>query len=186
MSFNPFNNAQETLGDVIGRSEESANRSAFSRDFNVSNFDSFGGELTAGKYVEIGRFTVPAETEYSWGYGRANNPENQGYLYVDLEATGSGSGNDGDAIEGNIRFMVESATGRKTEVVADFDTEKLDASKSDRGKQVPLPEQVGSSIATEDSHLVIEFDPVSANDGYDVDSSGDSEVIIPVTEYDLS
>lgn len=161
---------------VLGKSEESAQRKSFSRDFNIGNFDSFGGDVTQGKMTEVARFRVPADTEYSWGYGAAENPDNQGYLYVDLQNSTPA------AVEGTIRFKVESSTGRHSEVVADMDTSKLDASKTDRTQQVPLPEQVGSSLASEDAYLVIEMDPQAT----DTISASDSEVIIPVTEYDLS
>jgi len=163
------------LGDIVGRSEQSAERKAFNRDFNITNFDSFGGDVTAGKFTEIARFKIPADVEYRWGYGAAKNPENQGYLYVDLQ---NGTPN---PVEGTIRFVIESATGRRQEVIADYDTEKLDASKTDRTQQVPFPEQPNVT-ATQDAFLVVKFDPASN----DTVNSGNSEVILPVTEYDLS
>jgi hypothetical protein len=178
MSFNPFSggDVSETLGDVVGRSEESATRQAFSRDFNTENFDSFGGDVTPGKFIELARFQVPSDTEYAIGYGRAANPENQGYQFVDLQ-DGTPS-----AVEGTLRYKVESSTGRQSEVVADFDTERLSASKTNREQQVPLPEQVGSSLATEDSFIVLELDAASSA----TVSASNSEVIIPLTEYDLT
>lgn len=162
--------------EVLGKSNESASRQSFSREFNVSDFDSFGGDVTAGKWTEMGRFRIPSDTEYSWGFGTAKNPSNQGYLYVDLQ-NGTPA-----AVEGQIRFVVESSTGRRTEVVADYDTEKLDASKSNREQMVPLPEQVGSSLASEDAYLVVKMNP----DADDTINAANSDVIIPVTEYDLS
>lgn len=171
-----LNNAVSEAQNVLGRSRESAERNSFSKEFNVGDFDSFGGDVTDGKYTEIARFQVPADTEYSWGYGAARNPENQGYLYIDLQ-NGTPA-----AVDGQIRFVVESSTGRKTEVVADYDTERLDASKTNREQMVPFPEQVGSALATQDAYLVIKLDP-KADDTID---SANSEVIIPATEYDLS
>jgi len=169
----------DALGDVTGKPNQSEAADSFSREFNVGDFDSFGGDVTPGKYTEVARFKVPADTEYSWGYGKASAPTNQGYLYVDLR-----SGND-NATEGTLRFIVESSTGRRTEVVADFDTGRLDASKTNREQQVPLPEQVSSALATEDAFLVVMLDASSSNTDQNVDS-GNSEVIIPATEYDLS
>jgi len=168
----PVSNLAETLGQDAG----SAERNSFNRDFNTSNFDSFGGDVTDGKYVEVARFRVPSSTEYAWGYGSAAAPENQGYLYVDLR-----DGSDSE-IEGTFRLELASATGRETTVVADFDTEKLDASKTDRTQQVPLPEQVSDPLASEDSFLVVKFQPTAAG----TVSETNSEVIVPVTEYDLS
>lgn len=171
--------AADEAADVMGMSREAANRKAFARDFQVGNFDSFGGDLTAGKYIELARFQVPADTEYSWGYGRSSAPENQGYLYVDLQSATP------NPVDGQIRFTVESSTGRKQEVVKDIDTERLDASKTNRENMVPLPEQVSHALATQDAYLVVEIDASSGNVDQDV-ASGNSEVIIPVTEYDLS
>lgn len=169
----------DALGDVTGKPNQSESADAFSREFNVGDFDTFGGDVTAGKYIEIARFKVPADTEYSWGYGKASAPENQGYLYVDLQ---SGTPN---PVEGTLRFTVESSTGRNTQVVADFDTERLEASKTNREKQVPLPEQVSSALATEDAFLVIQLNAAPGNTDQTVDD-GESEVIIPATEYDYS
>lgn len=175
MVFGLNNGVANQLSETLGADPESASRNAFNRDFNVNNFDDFGGDVTAGKYTEIGRFRVPSSTEYAFGYGRAANPENQGYLYVDLQNKTPA------AVEGTIRLELQSATGRTSTVIADFDTEKLDASKTDRTQQVPLPEQVSDPLASEDSFLVLKFDPNTD----DTVSAADSEVIIPVTEYDL-
>lgn len=182
MLGNLGNNVASEAARVLGKSEESASRQSFNRDFNTDDFDDFGGDVQPGKHVEIARFTVPAKTEYSWGYGSAENPENQGYLYVDLRGSDGDSDGTPDELEGTIRFLQRSATGRGSEVVADFDTTRLDASKSDKSLMVPFPEQVGHDLVVQDSHLTIEFD-ANTSDTLDVDAS---EVIIPVTEYDLT
>lgn len=170
------NTVQREASEILGKSQESTNRESFSREFSTSNFDSFGGDASAGQYNEVGRFRVPADTEYSWGYGKASAPENQGYIYIDLQ--------DGtpEPVEGTLRLTVESSTGRRTEVVQDLSTERLDASKTDRTQMVALPEQVGSALASEDAYLVLRLNP---NTDATVDP-GNSDIIIPVTEYDLS
>lgn len=173
-----FDSLQGEASEVLGKPSGAASRNSFSREFNVGDFDEFGGDVTAGKYVEISRFRVPANTEYSWGYGSAANAENQGYLYVDLRNNATTPAK----VEGTIRFTVESSTGRNTEVVADFDTERLDATKSDRGSMVPFPEQVGSAVASEDAYMTIRMSPNVS----DTIVAGNSDVIIPATEYDLS
>lgn len=171
-----FNNAVGEAAEVLGRSSDSAARDSFSKELGVSDFDSFGGDVTSGKFTEIARLRVPADTEWSWGYGSANNPENQGYLFVDLQNSSPAE------VEGIIRFTVESSTGRQTHVVADYDTSRLAASKTNREQMVPLPEQVNSPLATQDAYLVAKMDPVSD----DTIDETESEVIIPATEYDLS
>lgn len=160
---------------VLGKSEDSAQRDSFNRDFGTGNFDSFGGDVEPGKFVQIAEFDVPASTEYSWGYGSAENEVNQGYLYVELKNGSSTS------LEGTVQFAQETPTGRGKRVVAEFDTTRLDASKTDRAKMVPLPEQVGHPVVTQDSKLTVYFD-CSSNDTV---NSSNSEVIMPVTEYDL-
>lgn len=171
-----FNQVQNEAAEVLGKSQESASRTSFNKDFNADDFDNFGGDVQQDKWVEIGRFTVPASTEYSWGYGSAKNAENQGYLYVDLQNSTPA------AVEGTIRFLQRSATGRNSEVIADFDTTRLDASKSDKALMVPFPEQVNHDLVTQDSHLTVELN-ANANDTVD---AAESEVILPVTEYDLT
>lgn len=165
-----------SVDDVLGKAQGDSQGKPFSRELNIGDFDSFGGSVTSGKFTEVGRFTVPSDTEYSWGYGAAKHATNQGYLYVDLydDATTPVE------VEGTIRFTVQSSTGRRETVVADFDTSRLDASKTNKEQMVPFPEQ--GDLATEDAHLVVKLDPQSNT----TVSSANSEVIIPATEYDLS
>lgn len=161
---------------VMGKSEESADRDSFNRDFGTANFDTFGGDTQVGKQIEIGRFTVPASTEYAWGYGSADNPANQGYLYVKIMSDA------GNQVHGKLTLVQESPTERGQTVVASFDTERLDASKSDSQLQVPLPEQISKPLVTQDSSLALYF---NANTAETIDETA-TDVIFPVTEYDLS
>lgn len=166
---------------VLGKSEESANRKSFNKDFGTADFDSFGGQAVAGKDSEIARFTVPASTEYSWGYGAAENPENQGYLYVDLRGDDEDADGTFDEIHGSLILAQETPTGRGRDVVAEYDTTRLAASKSDRGLMVALPEQVGHDLVTQDSSLAVYLN-ANATDTVVADNS---DIIMPVTEYDL-
>lgn len=161
---------------VMGKSEESAERDSFKRDFGVDNFDSFGGDTQPGKDIELARYIVPASTEYAWGYGSADNPANQGYFYVELVA------DDGTQIHGQLTLTQESPTERGQTVVASYDTERLDASKSNSELQVPLPEQVSKPLVTQDSSLALYID---AHENKSIDEAA-CDVIFPVTEYDLS
>lgn len=167
---------QREAADILGQGQESAARRSFTREFSTEDFDEFGGSLVAGQYNELARFRVPSDTEYSFGFGKATAPENQGYVFFDAQTSTP------SAVDGTLRLVVESSTGRNQEVVKDLATERLDASKVDRTQQVPLPEQVGSAIATEDAYLVLKMNP---NADATVDKT-ESEMILPVTEYDLS
>lgn len=177
-----LDNTADRVSETLGRDPESAKGNAFNRDFNESDFDEFGATTRAGKFVALAAFEIPASTEYAWGYGRASNEANQGYIYVDLNGD-DGTGSVTQEITGTLRLSQESATGRETLVVSDFALGKLDGSKTDRGLQIPLPEQVDKPTVSKDSSLVVS---VRANeDGEDVTDEV-SEVILPVTEYDLS
>ena len=173
--FDNLMGSASDAADVLGKGSDAAANDSFNRDFNAGDFDSFGGDTQPGKEVQIAEFTIPASTEYAWGYGSASNPENQGYLYVDLQDSTPSE------VEGTIILAQETPTGRGKRVVAEYDTTRLDASKSDRTQQVPLPEQVNHPKVTQDSKLTIYFD---ANSSTTV-TEADSEVIFPVTEYDL-
>lgn len=170
------NSIQREASEILGKGQESASRRSFSREFGTGDFDEFGGDVTGGQFNEIARFRVPADTEYSFGYGKASAPENQGYIYVDLNNTTPAE------VEGTLRLAVESSTGRRSEVVQDLSTDRLDATKTDRTSMVALPEQVGAALASEDAYLVMRLNP----NADDTVSAADSDVIIPVTEYDLS
>ena len=177
-----LNNATDEAARVLGKGKQAASRRAFDRDFGTDDFHEFDGETQPGKNVQIGKFTVPASTEYSWGYGSAENPENQGYLYVDIQLDTSGDGAADTQASGSIMFAQESPTGRGYEVVAEYDLSRLDASKSDRNQMVAVPEQVSPDLVTKDSHLTVY---VNANEAGQVMADA-SDVIMPVTEYDLS
>lgn len=163
--------------EVLGKSKQSAANSSFNRDFNQSDFDDdWGEDVTADAWTRLSEFTVPASTRYAWGYGSAKNPENQGYIYVLIQ---NGTP---EEVTGTLRLAQESPTGRKTLVVADFDSSTLHGSKSDRTQRIPLPEQVDKPQVSKDSKLVVEF---NANSTDTIDPAN-TEVILPVTEYDLS
>lgn len=178
--FNNTNIANEAAR-VLGRSQEAADRKAFDRDFSTDSFDEFAGETQPGKNVQIARFTVPASTEYSWGYGSAENAQNQGHLYVDLQLDTTGDGAADTQATGSIVFAQETPTGRGYEVVAEYDMSRLNASKSDKQLMVPFPEQVSHDLVTKDSHLTVYVDADQAG----TVKADASDVIMPVTEYDL-
>lgn len=166
-----------SVEQITGQPDDGVGGKPVPQDYGIGNFDSFGGDVQAGKEVEIAKRKVDADTKTRWGYGTSARPENQGYLYVDLK---SGTPN---PVEGIIKFFVESPTRRTSHFVRSFDTTRLDASKTDRTMMVPLPLQ-SDYIASEDSYIVIYLDAASSNTDQNVDAAN-SEVIIPVTEYDL-
>lgn len=172
-----LNNLSSEVSDVLGKSRESAERPSFQRKFSTGDFDSFGGTAVDGEFSTIATYTVPAGTEISWGYGSAKNEANQGYIYALIQDTTPAE------VNGVLRLAQTNPTGRRTEVVADFDTEELSGSRTDRSQKQPLPEQVDKPLVTQDSRIMVQFRQTT---GSNVDiSEPDSDVSMPITEYDL-
>jgi len=112
--------------------------------------------VKAGVYTTIGRFKVPAQQLYRFGFGSAAFPDNQGYLYIavyDDTATNS------VLEEGSIRLVQRNAVGTISLVVAEFRTEQLRGDTADRTKQIALPEQTQFPLVGEDSYLELQFNP---------------------------
>lgn len=124
-------------------------------------------------FVRIGSYTVPAQTKVRFGYGLANQPYNQGYMYVKLV-------DDGAADEdGVLRLVQENATGTRKIVVWEGRTEELDGDANDKNKRIALPEKMEFPLVGEDSILALEFKA----DGADIIDVSACTVRIPVTVY---
>jgi hypothetical protein len=174
---------QELAGD-LGKPQEAARDDSYPAHYNPSRFDSFGGELTEGKAVEIARDTVPAGIERRWGFGRAQNPQNQGFQYGIFQNAS------GEQIQGVLIYQWENSTGRETQVVHEEQTNDMDtADRYDRDTQPPLPEQRDKNRAAQDEALVVLFEATTPagdiTNAYEIDA-GASECRLPATEYDVS
>ena len=109
---------------------------------------------TAGLYVNIGRYTVPAQQQIRFGYGSAAFPDNQGYVYIKLyDDTGTNSVQE----VGTVRLAQENALGTRLRIVSEIRTEQLAGSTTDRQQQFALPEQIAHPRVGEDSKLLIAF-----------------------------
>lgn len=172
---------REEVGDVVGRpnSDKDQPGVAFPRKFKQRHFDDgeFGGSMAADQYSRVATYTVPSGTRVAWGYGKASNEANQGYLYVELVDDA------GNPVEGTLRLAQTSPTERRHMVVADYDTSELKGDRSDRTRQVPLPEQIDKPLVKADSKIVVEFEP---DDGAETIDGDQCEISLPVTEYDLN
>lgn len=166
------------LGDVLGSSPDAATGGAFERNFKNSNFDNgVEGDVVDTDFRTIASYEVPAGTEIRFGSGSAKNEANQGYLYVFIKDSTPAE------IEGTLRLAYATTTGRGTVVVQDFNAENLHGSKSDRALKVPLPEQVDKRKIEENERLLVQFQTDSGTATVD---NTETEVDIPVTEYDLT
>ena len=168
MAF-PILGLQDILGNLGGifggigsrRSTKTAPANVFKKVLSHSDWwdtalESGSGLILckAGVYTVIGRYKVPAQQTFHFGFGSPAYPDNQGYLYVALyddTATNSVLEN------GAVRLVQRNATGTVQLVVAEFRTEQLGGDVADRNKQIALPEQVQFPLVGEDSYLEIHF-----------------------------
>ena len=177
---NGMGDSSSGLSDVLGSSPDASSGGAFERQFKNSNFDGgVEGDVVDTDFRTIASYEVPAGTEIRFGSGSAQNEANQGYLYVLIKNGGSSP----EEIEGTLRLSYATATGRGIVVVQDFNAENLHGSKSDRGLKVPLPEQVDKRKIEENERLLVQF---QTDSGSVTINDPETEVDIPVTEYDLT
>lgn len=108
----------------------------------------------AGVFTVIGRYKVPPQQTFHFGFGSPAYPDNQGYLYLALY-----DDTDTDSVQehGSIRLVQRNAQGTVSLVIAEFRTEQLCGDTADRKKQIALPEQVQFPLVGEDSYLEIHF-----------------------------
>jgi len=110
----------------------------------------------AGVYTAIGRFKVPAQQAFHFGFGSPAYPDNQGYMYLKLyDDTATNSVQE----HGRVRLIQKNAQGTVVLTVAEARTEQLAGDTSDRNKQIALPEQVQFPLVGEDSYLEIQLNP---------------------------
>lgn len=166
--------ARSVVDDVTG-TPDSGGSQKFRRFLREKHVNELGDtvDVTAGGFTKVAQFTVPAQERYRWGYGAAKNPENQGYIYVDLQ---DGTPN---PIDGSIRIQQRDAQEREVRTVEELEIAQLRASKSDRSQMIPLPEQIQQPKVGRDSKLALAIDP-------DSDATvnwSNSEVILPTAVY---
>lgn len=172
------------VAKTVGRtSEKRSDGDPFGTFFDTNSFDdTFGATCQPGQWTLLGEFEVPSGVEYSWGVGTAENEANQGYIYIDLR---DGSAAPGVEVEGDLRLSYNTKTGRGEKPVKDYKTDGLDASKSSRENMEALPEQTQRPVRKEDEKLQLYFRN-NTSSAVTVDNGTNSEVKIPVTEYDLT
>lgn len=113
---------------------------------------------TLAVWTCIGRYKVLPRLRSHFGFGSAQTPDNQGYLYVALyddTATNSAA-----ITAGKLRLVQLSADGWTKTPVGEWDLGDLKGDANDRNKRVPLPEQVQFPWVAQDSYLEIEVNLV--------------------------
>jgi hypothetical protein len=168
----------------LGKPQEAAQEESYRNPLGTADFDSFGADLQQGEYVELANQVIPAGIERRWGYGSADQPENQGYAY------GVFQNSSGEQVHVKLSFEWRNSTGRETQVVEEADSRDMDtADRYDRDTQPPMPERTDKNRATQDEEMVVKAkgltDPGTITNNYGIDG-GSSETRLPTTEYDVS
>ena len=151
------------LGGNAGSAAKSAPANVFKKvlshtDWWDTALESGSGliDCKAGVYTTIGRFKIPPQQTYHFGFGSPAYPDNQGYAYLALyDDTATNSVQE----HGSVRLVQRNANGTVQLVIAEFRTEQLAGDVADRNKQIALPEQVQFPLVGEDSYLEIHFKP---------------------------
>lgn len=168
------------LSDLVERAKGvalGAGRGAgFAKMLTAKDFMTDDAEAKAGKFNKIGEMVIPAQQQYEWGYGIAGQPENQGYIYMDLKDDQGTP----VQVEGTIRLCVSDANEEMVRPIYTNRTEPLRGSQTDKTMKVPLPRT--PPRLSEDDKMIIQIDP-------DVDqitqkvSKTNSTLNLPVTNY---
>ena len=129
-----------------------------------------------GTWVRLGAYRVRPQQTVSYGYGRKEDPVNQGYMFIRLATTGAAPG---VVQEGLVRLIQTNNQETITYTVFEDHTEPLRSHTADRNQKIPLPEQVQFPLVGEDSALCLEImmDTVTVVDRVN------SHILVPVTIY---
>ncbi|MBI4201587.1 MAG: hypothetical protein HY532_00535 [Chloroflexi bacterium] len=177
MGNNPLSYMPTLLGVKAGPA-------GFRKTLQASDFMDIAGptdvSVFAGKWIELGNgFTIPAAQQIVFGYGKASEPQNQGYIYVSLIDDTTG---DATQENGLLRFTHADPNRRSRVVVFEMRTEELDGDANDKAKRIPLPEIMDAlprSLAKEDGLLILEF----KSDATDILQPDYCVIRIPATAY---
>jgi hypothetical protein len=167
------------LKNIVGNVTPMATVKGFPKTLTKVDFALAGGStqsVVAGVWNQIGSFTVPAQQKYRFGYGNPREPDNQGYLYIDLKDSSNAQ------VEGIIRLVYSDASGLRKQVIFEDRTNRLRGSTVDKKLMIPLPETPcglrTDGFANEDDKLLIEIRP----DTTATLSYNNSTIYIPATQ----
>ena len=119
-------------------------------------------------------FVVPAQQMYHFGYGGADQPDNQGYLYVMIKDDAPAD------MAGKVRLVQSNAQETVKFVIAEYNLASTHGSVTNKAMQLALPEQTQFPLVGEDSLLWME---VKSDDDTMVLDVSISEIYVPVTIY---
>ena len=109
---------------------------------------------TAGVPTVIGRYKVPAQQLVRVGYGSAQFPDNQGFIYFALyDDTVTNSA----LAEGKLRIKQRDSENVINFPVKEWHTREIRGDINDKRKKIALPEQAQFPFVGRDSFIEIEF-----------------------------
>lgn len=123
-------------------------------------------------------FTVPAQQAIHFGYGSAELPDNQGYLYINVISTDTTPA----TLLGKVRLVQANAQETVKYVVAEYNLAATHGSLTNKAMMIALPEQTQFPLVGEDSILSMEVAP-SATAATDDVEAATTIIHIPVTIY---
>jgi len=158
------------INDILGgnRTQNKFSKTYTKEDFNVEDL-----APSSTDWRELGEHEVTAQQTVRYGYGNAEHPDNQGFLYIKLEDDG------GNELEGKIRLAQINALETKKIVVYEERTEVLKGSLNDKSKKIAFPEQAQFPRVGESSMLILE---VKMDETTEI-SASDSTMLVPVSVY---
>jgi hypothetical protein len=154
------------------------NSKPFPRILGISDFGITANvTLIQSKYVRIGEYTVPAQTEATFGVNvlRAGGVEGEP-LYLKMNDNVIAD----SAIDGVWKLQLANATESAFELVLEQRSERLYASVNDRTQAFLLTEW--GRNARQDSKLTLDFKADSGSKVFDYDHTL-SKFYVPVTIY---
>ncbi|SEF56402.1 hypothetical protein [Halobellus limi] len=148
-------------------------RSGSPRAIKSSHLD--GDEaLRAGQHIVVWERQVPADKTNWFGHGGEDSPLDLKRMYADLEASGAGSGTDGDPIEGDVMVRITDSSGDEVKAqkeLGDLGTLR-DAASDERTERPAMPAMGPYAYPHRKLQLVVVAD--SASDGNQIDTADSS------------
>lgn len=167
----------------LGGSRGGSTQARFMKVLDKHDLNGVGGADTdttmtsKANWYRMGKgFVVPAQQTVHFGYGSADLPDNQGYLYILIQIDDEGP----VAMAGKVRLVQANAQETVKYVVAEYNLASTHGSVTNKAMQIALPEQNQYPLVGEDSLLWIE---VKSDDDTVVLDMSASEIYVPVTIY---
>ena len=163
----------------IGKKSTGSTQSQFMK---VLDMNDLNGDIVtdttctvADQWYKMGTgFAVPAQQMLHFGYGSPELPDNQGYLYIELNQAAA------TPCVGKVRLVQANAQETVKFVVAEYNMASTHGSVTNKAMQIALPEQGQFPMVGEDSLLWLEVSMATA--GHIVDAPT-THVYVPVTIY---